>query len=308
MKRFLLGILLAAMAGASAAQTPVPAAKPTRPIPAIEHVLIIAVDGLRPDRLLLAEAPVLRRLMAQGSYTMWARTTPLANTLPSHVSMLTGATPRRHKILWNDPLPFKEPVYPAVPTLFARAHEAGYSTALVTGKSKFTPLNQPGSLDYVRIPAETDKSDVAVTTDAVRIIHQLRPEVMGVFLPEVDEVGHDFGWGSAEQLAAIGRVDQAIGRIFTALDETGLRASTLIIISSDHGGAGKTHVMEDERSRTIPWIISGPGVKHGYDLTQVADLLVRTEDTCATVCYVLGLSLPANLEGRSIAAAFSSAP
>jgi len=39
-----------------------------------------------------------------------------------------------------------------------------------------------------------------------------------------------------------------------------LEERTLLILTADHGGAGRTHAADDARSRTIPWIIVGPGV------------------------------------------------
>ena len=48
-------------------QSPAPVTKPQRPIPAIEHVVVIGIDGLRPDRMLLADSPVLHGLMKTGS-------------------------------------------------------------------------------------------------------------------------------------------------------------------------------------------------------------------------------------------------
>ena len=90
-----------------------PAGKPgTRPIPAIQRVLVVSIDGLRPDLLLLADAPNARKLLKRGSYSMWAMTTPQSITLPSHVSMLSGVTPNRHGILWNSDLPLEYPVDP----------------------------------------------------------------------------------------------------------------------------------------------------------------------------------------------------
>ncbi len=126
-----------------------------------------------------------------------------------------------------------------------------------------------------------------------------------VHFPSVDTVGHASGWGSPEQLAAVAHADVQVGRVLAALDRAGLRAGTLIIISTDHGGAGKTHSPDDPRSRNIPWIANGAGVKPGYDLTQLADLAVRTEDTCATACYVLGLPLPDYFDGKPVLAAFA---
>ncbi len=109
-------------------------------------MLVISIDGGRPDLLLRAGMPNLRRLMREGSYSMWAKTTAQAVTLPSHVSMLTGVSPNVHQIFWHTDLPLKEMVYPKAATLFEVAKKAGYSTALVAGKSKFAQMNKPGAI------------------------------------------------------------------------------------------------------------------------------------------------------------------
>lgn len=282
--------------------------KPTRPIPAIERVLIVSIDGLRPDRLLLADAPVLRGLIKTGAYSMWAQTTAVSVTLPSHVSMLTGVVPRKHKIEWNFDLPLAEPVYPAYPTVFELAKKWGYSTALVTGKSKFGPLTKPGTLDHLWMPARDLEVDEPVADAAVKIIRENKPELTFVHFPATDKRGHKFGWGSREQLAAIEAADAALGRVLAAYDEAGLREHTLVIVSADHGGGGLTHGAEDARSRHIPWIAHGPGVKKNFDLTQYLDLVVRTEDTCATACYVLGLGLFPYFDGKPELLAFDNPP
>jgi predicted AlkP superfamily pyrophosphatase or phosphodiesterase len=59
-----------------------PSRSPVRPLPAIGRVLLVSIDGLRPDALLRADAPVIRGLMKRGSYTFWAQTTDMAVTLP----------------------------------------------------------------------------------------------------------------------------------------------------------------------------------------------------------------------------------
>src|SRR5690349_13157721 len=54
--------------------TTVPDSQPIRVRDALaDRVLIVCVDGLRPDVLLLADAPHLRGLLRSGSYTLWAR-------------------------------------------------------------------------------------------------------------------------------------------------------------------------------------------------------------------------------------------
>src|SRR6476660_1162779 len=86
------GIPTVFAATVSAAE-PAPTTKPQRPIPESEHVLLISIDGCRPDVLLRAKTPNVHKLVESGSYTFWARTIPPAITLPAHASMITGVTP-----------------------------------------------------------------------------------------------------------------------------------------------------------------------------------------------------------------------
>jgi predicted AlkP superfamily pyrophosphatase or phosphodiesterase len=309
------------------AQTPSPA-RPVRPIPAIEHVVVIGIDGLRPDRLLTAEAPALRGLMKTGSYTMWARTTAVAVTLPSFTSMMTGVNPRKHAVDWDREMPLTGELYSKTPTIFELASRAGYDTAMAAGKAKFIALAKPGTITHLFLPkvdpaltlaswdkpaksaetlafnAEEKAGDDITVGEASKMIAAFRPNFLFVHLPDVDTVGHASGWGSPAQLAQIGRTDANVAKLLAALDAAGIRDSTLVIVSADHGGAGLSHGPDDPRSRYIPWIASGPGVRQNYDLTSIVDLEVRTEDTCATACWVLGLPLPGNLDGHPVRAAF----
>src|SRR5205823_2679745 len=69
-------------------------------------------------------------------------------------------------------------------------------------------------------------------------------------------------------------------------------------------GAGKGHGPDDARSRHIPWIIHGPGIRKGLDLTTYDELEVRTEDTFVTACTVLGIPLAKGLDGKRVNEAF----
>ena len=281
-------------------------ATPVRPRPQIEHVVILIVDGLRPDCALLADTPTIHAMARTGAYTFWARTTSVAITLPSCTSMLTGVSPAKHHVDWNRDLPAGKQAYPAVPTVLEMATRAGYDTALVAGKSKFVALAPSGAVTHVFLPAAGGKcSDEEVAAEAAKIITAFRPALMCIHFPDVDVVGHAKGWGSPEQLAQIARTDRAIEQVFAALERAGMRGSTVVVLSADHGGAGRTHGGEDPRSRHSPWVAVGPGVRPGYDLTQNVRIEVRTEDTGATACWLLGLPLPPYLDGQPVRDAFA---
>ena len=275
-------------------------AQTTRPIPQIQHVVIVSVDGLRPDLALRANTPNIHALFNAGSYSFWARTTAESVTLPSHTSMLTGVEPIKHGIQWNSDLPLTHPVYPLFPTLFELAKQAHYTTAMAAGKSKFINLAKPGSLDWQFIPDSPKIEDPEVTAQAVRMILDHQPDLLFVHFPSVDNVGHAYGWSSPQQMAAIEGADYAIGRILDALDQRHLRDSTFILVTSDHGGAGLMHGPDDPRSRHIPWIAVGPGIRRGLDLTIYRDLVINTEDTFSTVAYLLGIPIIRQVDGHPV--------
>ena len=272
---------------------------------AAPHVVIVSIDGLRPDVALRADMPGLRALMARGSFTMYAATTDTAVTLPSHVSMLTGVTPAKHGILFNaDPGP-GDRRSPLWPTLFELAHRAGLTTALCAGKGKFSVLAVPGAVDSSFIPPRGGMlPDSIVAGVAARWIATRQPQVLFVHLPGLDPAGHANGWGSPAQVAAAGTADRALVQVLRALAHSGAADSTLIIVSADHGGAGKTHGGLDARSHFIPWIAAGPGVRHDFDLTLIPALRVRTEDTFATACAWLGLAIEKPVDGRAVTEIF----
>lgn len=269
----------------------------------VEHVVLISMDGMRPDVALRANMKNLRALMDGGAFTFWAKTTAVSVTLPSHTSMVTGVPPYDHEIEWNRDMPFSEPVYPAVPTVMELATRAGLSTAMAAGKSKFSTLNKPGTIAQVFVPKEEVVDDAQVGDHAVEMIARAKPALLFVHLPGADSAGHQSGWGSPAQLAAAERVDAQLGRILAALDAAHIRDSTAVLISADHGGAGRAHGADDPRSRHIPWILNGPGVRRGYDLTRQRDLEIRTEDSAATICYLLGLNC-GKITGVPVLAAF----
>ena len=277
----------------------------TRPVAAINHVVIISIDGCRPDLLLRADTPVIHGLLPKASFTFWARTTAESITLPSHTSMLTGVVPVKHTIQWNMDLPLEHPVYPAYPTLFQLAKQAGYTTAMAAGKSKFSNLAVPGSLDEQFIPDESKAEDPQVTDQAVAFIHDHQPQVLFVHLPSDDNVGHAKGWGTPDQMAALTTADACVGRIVKAVDDAKLTDSTAFIITADHGGFGRMHGPDDPRCRYIPWICFGPGIRQGLDLTTLdfsvdGHDVVNTEDTFCTACYLMGIPVEKKVDGKPL--------
>lgn len=255
------------------------------------HVLVISIDGLRPDALMQAQAPVVKALIPRGAATLKARTTMPSKTLPSHTSMLTGVGPAKHGITWNDWKPQNGIV--KVPTMFELARKAGRSTAMFVGKEKFQHLQRPDSLDVFSIPAEDAKT---VSARAADYLVEHKPDLLFVHLADPDVTGHWRGWMSNAQLAAIARADAAVATLLAALDRAGLREDTAVIVTADHGGHLLTHGSNSPEDMTIPWIAVGSGVKQGHTISGA----VTTYDTAATALQLLGVAIPAQFDGRPV--------
>lgn len=138
MRRHLLALLL--LAGCAAA------GEPRRP--QVDRVVLVSIDGLRPDAIEAADAKTLKSLIAGGVSADHAETIRPSLTLPSHTSMLTGLDFRRHGVVWNN----YRPGHIAHPTIFHAAKEAGLSTAALFSKDKFHYLCDPGVVGWIHGP------------------------------------------------------------------------------------------------------------------------------------------------------------
>lgn len=273
---------------------PTPTQIPTQA--AIEHVVIISVDGLRPDALDLADTPTLGALRAAGAYSSRAQAVVPSVTLINHASMLGGMGMDKHGITWN----VHDPSLGKIngPTLFTVAHEAGLSTAMVVGKPRFEHLVLPNSVDNYNYAGFLDQQVIEQT---LPIIQAGLPNILFIHLPDVDSVGHLTGWMSSSQLLTLSHTDTLIGEVVAALETGGYLDKTLIIITSDHGGHDTTHGTDSPEDTTIPWLAVGPGVPAGLILE--SDII--TYDTAATALYALDLPIPEVWDGRPVTEIFN---
>ena len=230
--------------------------------------------------------------------------------------MLTGVGPDKHKILWNEWIPTNGLV--TVPTIFSLAKQAGLSTAMFVGKEKFRHLDLPGTVDEFDFnPADITnitktmageskpqkESTVLARTvarDAALYITEKKPNLCFIHLTDPDNTGHAYGWGSPEQIKAFADVDAALGVILQAVREAGIADNSVLIITADHGGHGKTHGLSIPDDMNIPWIAWGKGVKKGFEITAP----VKTYDTAATALWLLDVPRPDSLDGHPVTSAF----
>jgi arylsulfatase A-like enzyme len=268
-----------------------------------DNVIVVSIDGLRPDAIATFKASTLQRLVKEGSYTLSARTILPSKTLPSHTSMLTGEPPERHGVLWNTAIE-DQPGTIEIPTIFGVAREHGYSTAAFFSKSKFSHLQQPGTLDYSQAPGGWFGKWSASQTmgDVERYLLEAKPNLLFVHLTDPDSAGHAAGWMSAEYEKGVLKADAAMARLIKASDVAYGAGEYTLIVTADHGGHDYGHGSDDLRDVTIPWIAWGEGIKPG----RLLESKVETMATASTALFLLGLNRPSGWSSSPVLAAFAA--
>ena len=73
-------------------------------------VILISIDGMRPDGMQGCGNPYVKEMEATCAYTYSARSMEPSVTFPCHFSMTHSVTPQRHGILTNTYVPQVRPV------------------------------------------------------------------------------------------------------------------------------------------------------------------------------------------------------
>lgn len=269
------------------------------PATAQEHVIVISVDGLRPDAIDAAGAKTLQGLIQEGTWCPKARTVRPSVTLPSHTAMLTGLTVEHHGVTWNG---YREGRTRLLTFLKIVKGRQG-STAMFFAKTKFQYLADPACVDHIVGPHPKKggpRNADELATAFVEAWAKTPFTAAFIHFREPDSEGHSKGWMGEKYLDGVRRADAAIGRIVETLKGDGSWEATALIVSADHGGSGKSHSKDLPENNTIPWICVGPGVPKG----KVIDREVRTYDTAPTALAFLKMGIPGKIDGTIVEEVF----
>ena len=132
------------------------------------------------------------------------------------------------------------------------------------------------------------------------LLHKSLAKILFIHFDDVDHAGHTFGWKSAEYYQAVAQIDGLIGDILNALGDVGIREKTVVLMTADHGGKGKSHGGFTMDELEIPWIISGPGIRRGHEIKAP----LNTYDTAATIARIFKLKPPEGWIAQPVREAF----
>lgn len=233
-------------------------------------LVLISIDGMKPEYVTQAEAhhlqiPVLRGFLTKGTYAEGVVGVVPTVTYPSHTTIVTGVWPSQHGVVDNTIFdPFGQ--HPntwywdfadiKVPTLYTVADAAGIKTANVgwpvtigapidyniaegtqsehTDKPPVSPYHPADILSQLNIhPAPKADQDVTKTDEAVAILQKFHPGLLLVHLTDLDHQEHLHSPFSPQADETLEKIDAQVGAIQKAALAVDPR--TRIAVVSDHG-------------------------------------------------------------------------
>ena len=252
-------------------------------------VILISIDGMRPDGVMNCGNPFVQEMMKKGAYTLDAQTVIPSVTLPCHTSMFHSVTPERHGITTNDYVPQVRPIQ----GLFERIHRSGGDCAMFYGWEPLRDIARPGSLTWAQyFNAYADEHTDGILTDrALECIEKYHPDFVFLYMVETDEKGgHDSGWMTPTYLDYI---SHAIGNVRRVVEAAGDEYT--VIVTADHGGHDRMHGTTLPEDMTIPMFFMGDAFTAGEELHGISIL-----DLAPTIADIMGVKRAREWEGKEI--------
>ena len=221
-----------------------------------EPVILIGIDGFKPDYLDRGITPNLSRL-ARNGVTARMRPSFPTKTFPNHYTLVTGLRPDHHGIVGNTMIDPRRPGqmfmlgdakqsldpfwWNAAEPIWITAERAGKRTATMFwpgSELAYGSADEPQTRaqDWVRFDmAVSNLQRVNTLLDWMRRPRSARPDFATIYFDNVDMAGHRFGPVSKEVDEAIADVDTHVGTLIAGLRAMGVRAN--IVVAADHGMA-----------------------------------------------------------------------
>ncbi|HSE67889.1 MAG TPA: alkaline phosphatase family protein [Gemmatimonadales bacterium] len=271
-----------------------------------ERILVLVIDGLRPDAITPVHMPNLTAFSERAWQPPVANTVRPSITVAALSSLGTGVTPETHRLI--DPSLDSLARLRQQRPLPSELTRLGVRTSVVAGElvpsTRFLVggLLKLGGVERL-IASGTHPRRVAEAMAEELRASRGRRFVLG-YVRDTDVAGHAWGWMSEAYLTAARAVDRGLGVLNDLAEEPG----TLVIVTADHGGGGVLPCDHDHPhpiNDAIPLLVGGLGVRTGMEASSPGASLL---DVPPTVLSAFGGNPPAQWQGRVLSEAFEKVP
>lgn len=252
-------------------------------------VILISIDGMRPDGFLQCGHPFVEQMMQKFSYTLTGSSVMPSVTLPCHTSIFYGVPPMRHGILTNTYVPPVRPVKGIAEVLAnaGKVNAAFYNWETMRHVWSSETMKYTFYLDAY----SEENTDAVLTGQMLELLKRKEPDFLYLYMVETDDKGgHDHGWMSKEYLAQTANAIDCVEKVFQIASE-----HYNIIVTADHGGHDRTHGTDCAEDMTIPMFFWGDGFAQGTRMENISLL-----DIAPTVASLMGVAPEKEWEGRAL--------
>ena len=266
------------------------------------HVIIIGLDGWGSWCMEKGEAPFIREMMKEGSWTLNKRVVLPSISGANWAAMMNGTPVESSGITNNDTTPTFKPLFltehHAQPTFFhlMAQQQPERETGVVCEWGDFLNYADTLCLDYYERIDDPEGHPDAIVDASVKYIKEKKPDLCFIHIDALDHMGHAYGQGSDEYYAELPKVDDRVRRIVEGVKAAGIYDDCIIMITSDHGHEGTGHGGHSQLEIETPFVVWGKGIKKDYEITET---LIQY-DIAATVAKVFSLEVPQSWRGKAM--------
>ena len=272
-----------------------------------KHVVLIGLDGWGAYSVPKAEIPTIKKLMADGSYTLEKRSALPSSSAINWSSMFMGAGPELHGYTqWDSQTPElpsrvlnEHGIFPTVFQLLRDARPEAEIGCLYEWNGIKYLVDTLALSHHAKAP-DYNRYPEALCGMAETYIKEKKPTLLAVCFDNPDHVGHKVGHDTPEYYAKLKELDTYVKRIVQAVADAGMLKETIFILTSDHGGINKGHGGKTIQEMQTPFIISGKNVKQGFEFHES----MMQYDVASTIAYIFGLKQPQVWIGRPMKQVF----
>ena len=214
------------------------------------YVILVSIDGLKPEYLDRFDLPNLQRVITRGARARAMIPVFPTLTFPNHYSLVTGLRPARHGIVansfydpqrkqkysLNDGAAVTDGTWYGGEPIWVTAETQGMVAACFFWPGSEAAIKGVRPSLYQNYVNTTPNAErVATVLEWLRLPAERRPHLITLYFSTIDSASHDGPLSTPAVARSAQELDEVIGPLLNGIDALPFRADVSLLITSDHG-------------------------------------------------------------------------
>lgn len=280
-----------------------------------QNVVFVVIDGARYSETFgddtFSNIPYMSQLASQGSYLDEMRNEHITKTRNGIPALWTGSWDGSYDIIYEGN-ETQATYSPSIFEYFRKQNNADASQCFYTLKAIpslwLQSFHPEYGRDYWPTVISSGSTDTDVLQSTLQVIENYHPQLLWVYLADVDSEGHSGNWNS--YVSSIQTADEIVNTLWTTIQSDPIyKDNTTMFVTNDHGrhddahGGFQGHGCSCEGCQQIMFLALGPNIKENYVSTTAHELA----DAAVTAAYILDID-PEYATGELVSEILKSHP